>query len=47
MNLVYALAAYPAGVLSDNRNRLQVLVIGPSFLVLADLMLDHARSPKS
>ena len=39
MNLVYALAAYPAGVLSDNGNRMRVLVIGLAFLVIADLVL--------
>jgi len=39
MNLVYALAAYPAGVLSDNGSRLKVLVVGLAFLVIADLVL--------
>jgi MFS family permease len=39
MNLFYALAAYPAGVLSDNGNRLRVLMIGLLLLVAADLML--------
>lgn len=39
MNLVYALAAYPAGVLSDNGSRMRVLVIGLAFLILADLVL--------
>jgi MFS family permease len=39
MNLVYALAAYPAGVLSDNGSRVRVLVVGLSFLVVADLVL--------
>lgn len=39
MNLVYALAAYPAGVLSDNGSRVRVLVVGLSFLVIADLVL--------
>ena len=39
MNLVYALAAYPAGVLSDNGSRMRILVIGLSFLVVADLVL--------
>ena len=39
MNLVYALAAYPAGVLSDNGNRMRVLVIGLCLLVVADLVL--------
>ncbi len=39
MNIVYALAAYPAGVLSDRGNRMRVLVIGLVFLVFADLVL--------
>jgi MFS family permease len=39
MNLVYALAAYPAGVLSDNGSRTRVLFIGLAFLVMADLVL--------
>ena len=39
MNLVYALAAYPAGVLSDNGSRMRVLVIGLCLLVVADLVL--------
>jgi MFS family permease len=39
MNLVYAFAAYPAGVLSDNGSRRQVLFIGLFFLVIADLVL--------
>ena len=39
MNLVYALAAYPAGVLSDNGGRGKILVVGLSFLIIADLVL--------
>ena len=39
MNVVYSLTAYPAGVLSDNGNRMRVLVIGLSFLVIADVVL--------
>jgi sugar phosphate permease len=39
MNLVYALAAYPAGVLSDRVNRIALLGIGFGFLVAADLVL--------
>jgi MFS family permease len=39
MNLVYALAAYPAGVLSDRVNRTTVLMIGFAILVIADLVL--------
>ena len=37
MNLVYSLAAYPAGVLSDRVNRITLLGIGFGFLVAADL----------
>lgn len=39
MNLVYALAAYPAGALSDRLGRTGVLVAGIGFLVVADLVL--------
>jgi MFS family permease len=39
MNVFYALAAYPAGVLSDNGNRTKVLMIGLLLLVTADLVL--------
>jgi MFS family permease len=39
MNVVYALAAYPAGVLSDRFNRLTVLIIGFALLIIADLVL--------
>ena len=39
MNLVYALAAYPAGVLSDNGGRGKLLAIGLSFLIVADVVL--------
>jgi MFS family permease len=39
MNIVYALAAYPAGVLSDNGRRWQILPIGLGILVAADLVL--------
>ncbi len=42
MNLVYALAAYPAGVLSDRFNRLTVLIVGLVFLIAADLVLGLA-----
>jgi MFS family permease len=42
MSLVYALAAYPAGVLSDKGSRLQVLVIGLLLLVAADVVLAFA-----
>lgn len=39
MNVVYALAAYPAGVLSDRVNRLQLLSLGFVILIIADLVL--------
>ena len=42
MNVVYSLAAYPAGVLADDGGRYRVLVIGVGFLVLADLVLAFA-----
>jgi MFS family permease len=44
MNLVYALSAYPAGVLSDNGSRLRVLVAGLAFLIVADLVLAFATT---
>ncbi len=45
MNVIYALAAYPAGVLSDGKNgRNRVLVIGLGFLLAADLVLALADS---
>lgn len=39
MNVVYSLAAYPAGVLSDRFNRLTVLIMGFALLIAADLVL--------
>ncbi len=39
MNVSYALAAYPAGVLSDNGSRTGILRIGVILLVAADLVL--------
>lgn len=39
MNVVYALAAYPAGALSDRIGRGGVLILGVSFLIVADLVL--------
>ena len=39
MNVVYAVAAYPAGVLSDSTNRITVLGVGFGILVVADLVL--------
>lgn len=39
MNVVYAAAAYPAGVLSDRTNRVSVLMFGLLLLIAADLVL--------
>ena len=39
MNVVYAFAAYPAGVLSDHANRITILAVGFGLLVAADLVL--------
>ncbi len=39
INVVYALAAYPAGVLSDRMNRMTILAFGFGLLVAADLVL--------
>ena len=42
MNVAYALAAYPAGILSDRIDRTTVLVIGIALLIAADLALGFA-----
>ncbi len=42
MNVVYALAAYPAGILSDKIDRVSILMIGYFFLIAADLTLGFA-----
>ena len=39
MNVAYAIAAYPAGVLSDRGDRIGVLFVGLAFLVAADIAL--------
>jgi MFS family permease len=44
MNLVYALAAYPAGVLSDRMDRVGILVAGLALLIAADAILAFAQS---
>jgi MFS family permease len=44
MSLVYALAAYPAGKLSDRLGRPRLLAAGLVMLVLADLLLAQASS---
>ena len=42
MNIVYALAAYPAGILSDRMDRSAIFIIGIFFLIAADLALGLA-----
>lgn len=44
MNLVYALAAYPAGRLSDRVSPSRLLVPGLAVLIAADLVLAHTYS---
>lgn len=44
MNVVYAAAAYPAGVLSDRMNRRTILICGLVVLILADIVLALAQS---
>jgi MFS family permease len=39
MNVVYALAAYPAGVASDRMSRTTLLIVGLALLIAADLAL--------
>jgi MFS family permease len=39
MNVIYAAAAYPAGVLSDGGDRRGVLIVGLAMLIVADLVL--------
>jgi len=39
MNIVYALAAYPAGALSDRADRKSILIAGLILLVIADIVL--------
>lgn len=39
MNVVYAIAAYPAGVLSDRMDRQSILIAGFVLLIVADLVL--------
>ena len=43
MNVVYALAAYPAGVLSDHANRTTILGMGFGLLVAADLVFAFTK----
>jgi MFS family permease len=44
MNVVYALAAYPVGVLSDRVDRVTVLFVGLALLIVADLALGLSSS---
>jgi MFS family permease len=44
MNVVYALVAYPAGVLSDKAGRVTVLMIGLALLTAADVALGFATN---
>jgi MFS family permease len=39
MNVAYAIAAYPAGVMSDRINRVAVLAFGIALLIAADIVL--------
>lgn len=44
MNVVYALAAYPAGVLSDRVDRKSILIAGLVLLVAADVVLAYSST---
>jgi hypothetical protein len=44
MNLIYALAAYPAGVLSDRMDRHAILIAGLAVLIIADIALALSSS---
>jgi MFS family permease len=44
MNVIYSLAAYPAGALSDRVNRLTMLILGFLILIAADLVLARPGS---
>jgi len=43
MNIIYALAAYPAGRLADRMSHTHLIVAGLVVLICADLILAHAR----
>ncbi|MEO6165119.1 MAG: MFS transporter [Candidatus Binatia bacterium] len=45
MNVVYAAAAYPAGVAADRLSRWTLLLLGLALLIFADLVLAMAQSP--
>jgi MFS family permease len=44
MNVIYALVAYPAGLLSDKINKKTVLLIGIIFLIISDLVMAFSGS---
>lgn len=44
MNIVYALSAYPAGVIADRAGRMGVLVAGTGLLIFADVILAFSAS---
>jgi MFS family permease len=44
MNIVYALSAYPAGVISDKVNRATLMLAGLAFLLASDLFLALSSS---
>ena len=44
MNIIYALGAYPTGILSDAVNRKTVLLLGMVLLVMADITLGFATN---
>jgi MFS family permease len=44
MNVIYSLAAYPAGALSDRVNRLTMIILGFLILIAADLVLARPGS---
>lgn len=45
MNVVYAVAAYPAGALADRFSRRKLLIAGLAVLIAADVMLTMAVAP--
>ncbi len=44
MNIFYAGAAYPAGILSDRMRRKSVLLLGVAFLIAADVVLAYTAN---
>jgi predicted MFS family arabinose efflux permease len=47
MNVIYAAAAYPAGIAADRVSRRTLLTVGLAMLVAADIVLAGAASPLS